>query len=381
MGGKIIKKLLYIAPVKINYEKLDGVGKKVMNHYKIFNNHFQTYLVGYSNNNIITYYNGNSKIISNNNRHRRFALFNYVLELMKKQKFDCIYLRYPKSEINLIHMLKKLKTYNPDINIVVEIPTYPYNGDMFNSVKNIIMAVIDSFYSTKLKKYVNRIVTYTDDNEIFGIKTIKTINGVIFNSINRRDYTGKIENINLIAVSGMWPCHGYDRVIKGLHNYYINGGLRYVNFFIVGQGEESEKYKELVQKYDLVEHVTLYGYKTGKELDDIYSRSNLAVNSLAIHRIKLKTESTLKTKEYAAKGLPIISSYPVDAMPPDTGKYIFIVPADESDVSINSIISFYDSIYNENVSVEKISDDIRSYSQSICDMKFTLNEIIVFYGG
>lgn len=374
-----MKKLLYIAPVEIDYEKLYGVGKKIMNHYKVFSKYFDTYLIAYNNNDIVIYNRDNKKIIKNIKIHRRYALFNSTIELMKNEKFDCIYFRYPKSEKKLIDMLKKLKYINNNTSIVIEIPTYPYNGDMFISFKNFIIALCDMYYSKKLHKYVSRILTYSNDRKIFNINTINTINGVIFESIRQRSYIGNSKDINLIAVSGMWPCHGYDRLIRGMYNYYKNGGTRYIHFHIVGEGQESKKYKKLIEEYNLNNNVTLYGNQIGENLDKIYDISNIAVNSLAIHRIKLTNESTLKTKEYAAKGLPIISSYPIDVMSTNISKYILLVPPDESDIDINLIISFYDDIYSDNESIDKVSNEIRSLSKPICDMECTLKDVIKFF--
>mgnify|MGYP000506084249 FL=1 len=47
------------------------------------------------------------------------------------QDADLLYIRYFFSDPNLIHLLKNLKHRYPHLKIFVEIPTYPYDGEIF----------------------------------------------------------------------------------------------------------------------------------------------------------------------------------------------------------------------------------------------------------
>ncbi|WP_317130053.1 hypothetical protein, partial [Flavobacterium franklandianum] len=104
---------------------------------------------------------------------------------------------------------------------------------------------------------------------------------------------------------------------------------------------------------------------------------DIAINSLAIHRIGLKTESTIKSKEYAAKGLPMVSSYEIDAFSPeDNKKYVLKISADESAVNIDQLIQFYGQVYNDTLI---LSTDIRNASRKRSDMRVTLKGIIDYF--
>ena len=72
---------------------------------------------------------------------------------------------------------------NMNIRTVIEIPTYPYEAEGRTSLRGRVIQVLDKIFRKKLKKYVDRIVTYSDDKMIFGIKTINTINGIFINII------------------------------------------------------------------------------------------------------------------------------------------------------------------------------------------------------
>ena len=82
--------------------------------------------------------------------------------------------------------------------------------------------VIDEKNRKNLVKYIDRIVTYSNDDYVFNIKTIKTKNGIIFEDYETvKESPEKNKNaINLIAVAGFSFWHGYDRLLRGIGDYY-----------------------------------------------------------------------------------------------------------------------------------------------------------------
>lgn len=371
-----MKRLLYIAPLKIDFNNPCGIDKKIFNHIKVFQEHFKTDLVYYSNNGVYIY--DGLKIIclkSKTNCNRYDVLLSVKNDI--SVEYECVYIRYPKSEFIFLSLLKYLKSKNS--RIIIEIPTFPYDLEGLESIKGKVINLLDKVTRMSLKKYIDRIVTYSNDNEIFSVQTIKTINGIDFDSESIAIKNNKYNGIHLIAVSSMYKIHGYDRLIEGLNKYYASGGESKIIFDIVGSGYASEYYKDLTIKYNLGENVILHGKKFNEQLNEIYNQADIAVNSLAIHRQDLKEESTLKTKEYAAKGLPIISSSFVDSLSTEFNKkYVLNVAPDETAIDILDILNFYDSIYGSKTHYE-VAYDIRENAKKICDMKVTLADIINFF--
>ena len=299
--------------------------------------------------------------------------------LVKNNHYECIYIRYPNSDPAFIKLLKVLKKNGS--KIVVEIPTYPYDLEKAKSLRAKVIRFLDTRYRKKIHNYVSRLVTYSDDENIFGIKTINTVNGYDFSKTDICNADYNKSEIHLCAVATLYGLHGYDRLIEGMHNYYLNGGSRKVIFDVVGYGDSGilESYKDLVKKYKLSNNVIFYGKLLGEKLEEVYKKATLGVNSLAIHREGLKKESTLKTREYAAKGLPILSSSLVDAFSDEDNKmFVCLVSADDSPINIENIISFCDNIYGNN-DVNSLRIDIRKKSQKICDMPVTLKGVVNFF--
>ena len=367
-----MKKLLYVAALPINFDKFNGVAKKVLSHIKVFKEEFDSYLLCYHENKVLLVHGDDKQeIMKGKNGYD-------VLRAIKKINiyFDNIYIRYPKSSPFFLAFLKKVK----GSKIVVEIPTYPYDSEGYETFVSRIQKIMDGHYRKKINKYVDRIVTYSDDDEIFGIKTIKTINGIDFENTKISKPIAKDGVYHFIAVSNMYEINGFERLIIGLDDYYKKKSDTKIYFDIVGDGPSKRDYEKIVTDHNLNEYVIFHGLKFGDDLNLIYDKAVLGVNSLAIHRHNLKKESTLKTKEYGAKGLLIVSSSEVDSFTND-GKdnFVFMVKPDDSALDIAMIVDFVKkSLSNFNGS-ECLKKMIRCDSKEACDMKKTLVPVINFF--
>ena len=283
-----------------------------------------------------------------------------------------VYMRYVPLDLPIIYALKKLKRKN--VKIILEIPTYPFDGEKSNLLFK-ILSFQDKLYRILLKKYISSIVTYSDDKYIWGIKAINISNGVDIND----DYEIKTvdsQTINMLAVASLAFWHGYDRVIQGLYNYYKNNGKRKIYFHIVGDGRfVLDDYKKLVKNLNLDDYVVFYGRKSGKELDEIYNKCNLGIDSLGRHRSNVTYNSSIKGKEYLLKGLPIISGVKTELDNKDECSiFYFRVPADDSPVNMNDVISFFDIVYkNDSLMVR---NKIRNYAKANFDFSITFRPVI-----
>ena len=371
-------KLLYLAPVNIHEKKIDGVAKKIFNQVAEFSKFFDVYMMSYRENNIAINHNQERQEIDSGVTHRRYALYREANKLAQKEKFDCIYIRYPRCERNFIYLLSQLHSYGA--KIISEIPTYPYIGEMFENPRKIAIAMADSVYRTRLKYYVQRIVTFSDDDFIFGIPTIRTINGISFDNVEIVNHKIHKDSINLISVAFNVNCHGYDRIIKGLEKYYAAGGTTEIHFKIVGDGSADADYKKIIRESPhLGGRVELMGFQSGDALQTLYDEADIAVNSLALYRIGLKKESTLKSKEYIAKGLPMLSSTEVDGLDSESNKkYVHLVPDCGDDINAKEIIDFYHQIY-DGKDADKVAHEIREAGRKICDMSVTMKPVIDFF--
>ena len=295
---------------------------------------------------------------------------------------DIYYVRFLAGDKQFIRFLKGLRDNNPKAIIIMELADYPTTWYMSVSLfyKFIYFPIYlkDIMAGKQYKKYIDRIVVPLPIKEAYGIPVISFQNGIDIDSITKR-IPQERQKISIIGVAGMCNFHGYDRLIEGLNEYYNSGGKRKIEIHFVGgkdePGNELTTYKELVEKYKLKDSIFFYGKKMGKELDDIYNKCNLAVASLGLYRIGYNMVGSLKTREYLAKGLPMITGCKVDILDKAEFEYFLEFSNDSSHIDINKIIEFYDEVYRQN-DFEKINQSIREYALKKCDMEVTMKSVI-----
>lgn len=257
-----------------------------------------------------------------------------------KNHVEMVYIRSAHNANPLtIHMTKQL--YKADIPILLEIPTYPYDQEYDNFRKKLEL-LPDKLYRKSMMKYIHKIVTFSGEKEIFGISTIQISNGIDFNYIPLKQTLGDIsKELHLIGVAEIHYWHGFDRIIKGMINYYQNNPTYKIYFHIVGEFFGEREYNEivpLIKQNHLEEYIILYGARQGEELNRLFEKADMGIGSLGRHRSGIHSIKTLKNREYAARGIPFIYSEfdsDFEQMP-----YIIKAAADESPINIQRLIIF-----------------------------------------
>lgn len=295
-----------------------------------------------------------------------------VNAINKIEYCDFVYIRKITFCSGFINMLKIIKRKFPNVLVIMEVPTYPLRGEYAGLKK--ILNIFSALYEKKLKSYIDYIVTYSNDSYIWGIKCINISNSVDFSKIKIKEKSS-VESINMIGVALFSKWHGYDRLIKGIYEYYKNGGQRIIHLYLVGGGSYYKKYKKLINDFSIGDHVHLIGPKYGEELDSIYNQCNIGIDSLARHRSKVYYNSSLKGKEYAAKGLPIVSGVKTELDFFESYKYYMRVPSDESPIKMDEIVTFFDNIYR-NEKQDAIIKQIVEYNKKYFNFTTAFEPVI-----
>lgn len=271
------------------------------------------------------------------------SIYNYCV----REQIELVYARsYQNSTPWLISFFRRL--HAEGIRAVTEIPTYPYDKE-FNSFiwQQPIRFVFDKLFRNRLYRCMDGVVTFSDANEIFGQRTIKISNGVDFDSTPvQKVEKSDDSSLHLIAVAEVNSWHGFDRLITGLGEYYIQASPpRQVYFHIVGgiwpgHMVGARGFMTLIDKYRLQDKVFFHGVMFGQQLDDLFNKCQFAIGSLGRHRSGITVIRTLKNREYATRGLPFIYSEQDPDF--DYQPYVLKAPADESPINIHQILDFLD---------------------------------------
>jgi len=294
------------------------------------------------------------------------SLTNYIID----NEIMFVYIRsFYNVNPSLLKMLRRLK--EKGIKVVMEFPTYPYDSETKSGpLKYRFIFLLNRIFRNKLKGLIDRAVTFTDYEYIHGVKTIPISNGIDFKEIPLRSCNREItDTLNMIGVAEIHYWHGFDRVIKGLGEYYKNPHGIKVYFNIVGDGfdQDINLLHKLVSQLNLQEYVHFYGSKHGKELDTLFEQSDFGIASLARHRTNITKIKTLKTREYAARGIPFIYSEIDDDF--ENMPYILKASADNTPIDIEKIAGF--------VKLLKLSPaDIRDTIVSKLSWKVQMQKVI-----
>ncbi len=280
--------------------------------------------------------------------------------IRSRTQLDCIYnycavnaieMVYARSFMNASPILVRLfdKLNKRGIKCITEIPTYPYDSEFKGyPLKYKIPLYIDKLFRKALAKKMEAIVTFSNEETIFGKRTICISNGIDLDSIPI--YNPKKQNdIHLIAVAEIHYWHGFDRLVAGMGEYYkLNPDARKVFFHVVGweddRGTTSNGYltvEQTAKKYNIGQYVVNHGKLFGDKLDEVFNQCVFAIGSLGRHRSGITNIKTLKNREYAARGIPFIYSETDNDF--EDKPYIIKAPADESPINIRQIIDFIDT--------------------------------------
>ncbi|GAA5000597.1 glycosyltransferase family 4 protein [Acinetobacter puyangensis] len=323
-----------------------GVSKKIKSQIKALGCYADVYLASINDDYFIIQ-DVNGKVIEKikiviHKYIEKYKIYNLLHDFIQKNNINVFYIRQFFSDFLFIRLLTKLKIENHKIFNVLEIPTYPYDYESKTLIKKIFNG-IDKFYRTKYYLVLDKIVTYSSDQYIFDVPCINISNGIDEREIlNNLLKIKKNASINFISVSSLQYWHGVDRFIEGLNNYYKNNPEIIVKIFIVGpDNEESKSLKNKVKEYNIVKYVEFSGYMSGDKLEEIYQNSNVGLGSLGRHRTGIADLSSLKNKEYCAKGLPFI--YSENDRDFDQTQFIYKVSPDDKPIEIDSVIKWYNS--------------------------------------
>ena len=285
--------------------------------------------------------------------------FRSIVDYAIKERIEFVYIRSNHNAnpftINMVRRMKK-----SGMKVVMEIPTYPYDQEYFNKAMR-RQLIQDKMFRHLFAKQLDAIVTFSEEDIIFGQQTIRISNGIDFDSVRMKKKSHHPANeLHLIGVAEIHHWHGFDRVIRGLADYYATPKETKVFFHVVGyffSPVEEAEITEIIKTHHLEPYVILYGKKHGKELDEIFDQCDFGIGSLGRHRVGIEHIKTLKNREYAARGIPFVYSETDSDF--DEKPYVLKAPADETAINIEDIINFYQQL---SISPQQIRDSIAGLS-------------------
>ena len=350
--GNMKAKGYYLLYSGINVDSPDGIEKKILSQKKLFEG------IGIE-----------MKFVE---LHRKSGSFwNDVQELTDA---DFVYFR--KSTIidwRFVKFFRRLKKNGNPI-IFMEIPTYPYEGELGSGWRVKLRMFVDNFYRKRLCGLIDRIVVTGFDvgATLWGIPAINIVNGIDLASVKIRQRCNH-EGVVLGCIAKFSPWHGYERLIKGLAEYYKTVSEKNVKILMVGEGPEKDAYVNLVNELGIGEYVVFTGRLTGSALDKIYEIIDLGICSLGRYKSGIEVIGDLKSREFMAKGIPMICGCQIDVLQGGDYPFAYFVPNDDSKINIKELLDFYYRIYDGTKNTEIM---IRDVAERLIDFTVTYSKVV-----
>jgi len=305
------------------------------------------------------------------------STFPFTYDVKQLADIDVVYLRKPSYiDRYTIRLLKDIKKQNQKSVIFFEIPTYPYDKEKAGLIKYPLL-LKDRWNRRKLQRFVDRIIVVASDEQvIFSIPAIKILNGIDFSKTSLRKISFSTDDsIHVIFVGNFERWHGLDRIVEGMKHYYNKSSAnRIVVLHVVGPTENAIvvdlKTEELISNG----YIHFYGSLQYSEVEKVYDKVSLACEAFGVHRRSPgQLSSSIKSREYGAKGLPIISESKIDYIPLNY-PYFLKVSEDEFPIDIESIIKFHDDVYS--VEAQSVAAEIRNFAESRCSSEAMMKPVL-----
>lgn len=322
-------------------------------------------------------YLGKSSNISQNILQCHF-IFTKMRKIFKIVPFNICYIRSTTAIPSYISALNTIRMNQ--CKIVIEIPTYPNTTEMENSTRKVFYLIVKIFnrlFGKNVSKYVDLYTLIGDRADSYeGVKAINIQNGVNIDTLPLKLPSNHSSNeLHLLAVAMMSYWHGYDRILRGLHDYYNNHENRTVSVYLHLVGKSSDgtlnKLEFMAKEYQIEKYVFFEGFKSGEELNKIFNECDIALGAFGLYRQNLEYASSIKVAEYCARGIPFVYGGKNDLLNNEL-KFCMQFPNDDSVIEIDSIIKLRDSLEH----FMEIQKEMRIYAYENMTWEKQLEKII-----
>ncbi|MEG0742897.1 MAG: glycosyltransferase [Clostridia bacterium] len=296
-------------------------------------------------------------------------LMTAVSQTLKRRKVDVLYLRYMPTFGAALCAIRAFKAQGG--RLVIEYPTYPIAQENNRF-----------FFRRQVFRYADHVLAkinpLVDLYALIGDPCGGTLNGRpavnIVNGVDAEALPPHLPNesptIRLLALASMSGWHGYDRILRSLAEYRGDADVRLEMVGSDGDGS-MEKWRALTQELFLQERVTFHGSLYGDALNDQIAQCDVGVGSLGMYRYGLTRATTLKLREFMARGLPFISAVD-DPTLPDAPDWILRVPNDDTPIDMAQVVAFA----RRAKALPELPQRMRAYAQAHMSWEGTLHRVL-----
>lgn len=278
-------------------------------------------------------------------------LYAALASALKRERFRYIYMRKKLVTASAVAAFKRYKRNGG--KLIVEIPTYGAAEASLSRLRKLALrcfARSEARFEELVDLYV--LIGENCPNTYKGKPAMEIINGVSLDDIPLRKSIELGTEIHMVALASMREWQGFDRIIRGMKNY---NGNRQLILHLVGQDFDGsvKRWLELSDYLGVADSVLYHGALYGEQLTAMFDGCHMAVGSMGLHRKGMTIGSTLKVREYIARGIPFIYGY-IDSLLSGNEWFALRINADDSDVDLEEVTKWLDGVYAKEDYIQQI---------------------------
>jgi hypothetical protein len=315
-----------------------------------------------------------------------------ILDYFKKttHKADFVYIRYPgpsKHMVKLAQLLENKAFFEHITHEMAEIKLhaneqrFKFNlSSILSRIEFLYLPLIHEWYFGKFMRRKaafgicnsNEIAKY--ENQRAGKAYIQLILGDAVDAKQFKirtfpKFNNELKMIFLKGASTFADFNGLDRVFEGIKNYKGNIHLK---FYIYGKNLKAEE--AMINALGIQNHVELHPFTEPNVLDQIINDVHIGISALAVHRKGIKGTTTIKTREYCARGLPFVYGHidPDFSNNDSAAQFSLEFDANDSALDFEKIIQWYSLI---NLKAETLPQDMHDFALNHLDYRVKMGKL------
>ncbi|MBK8519585.1 MAG: hypothetical protein IPL54_01455 [Chitinophagaceae bacterium] len=301
----------------------------------------------------------------------QFSLFG---KQVRSNKYDVVYVRiHYFVTFGLLRFLKKIKRANNSVRIYIEIPTFPFDKELKSKVYR-FRNQVNRITIPLLKKYVTKIVTLSTHDIIWEIPTVRISNGflpaVTDKGLVRHQPNVPDNEFHIAMIAQFNDWHAADILVKSLKAYTLTSGPVRIKIHFIGKmiGKVTEMVKQENLQHDVIFHEEMDANEIAAFLNNIH----VCVGTLGHHRKNIQLDSSLKNREYAFSGMPMILKTP-DLDFKENLFFVKYFPDDETLLDLAQVLNFFGKLKTEHPDYKT---EIIEYAKENLSWKIKLKEVL-----
>jgi glycosyltransferase involved in cell wall biosynthesis len=326
---------------------------------------------------IFTFYpQGNSFVA------RWFSVFHRYSQIHKRidlKQYDFLVLRYAGGDLSAFSSLFRGRgTRIVTEHHTKELPeAYTYRS---SPPQRMLTIAMERYLGPRILRKCHGLIAVTEEIKAYELGRVAspipacTIpNGISVDDIpfsRHASYDGS--RLNMLCLANRFdPWQGLDRLIVGLSKYPNQKPALRLNVV----GHVLPEHKALAGSLLGWEsgRIRFLGRLEGEALDRVFKETHIAFSALAVFRKEMDEACALKTREFAARGVPFVLAHRDPDLKPGI-EFVLSLPPDDTPVDMEKVVAFAKGVLNR----EGISRKIRSFAYEKLDWRVKMEQMWAF---